>query len=380
MQFQPASARADLFFQARRQRGIALAEEAEIHRKTFGGLQHTLHMPRAGRAGGGQRAMRRAGAAAEHGGDAGCQRFFDLLRANEMDMHIKSTRGQDAPFTGDDFRPRANDDVHIGLRIRIARLANRGNPPTAKPNIGFHHAPMIQDQRIGNNGIHGAIGARDLRLTHAIANHLAAAEFHFLTIGGQVAFNLDKNFRIGQAHTVANGWAIHAGISGARDFRCHGSDRPFRFAAKAVDDARACHGYQPHLARLPRFKTHRRASRDIQPAAARLGTIKIQQRIGFREMIMAAHLHRAVALIRHRDFHRVTRCVQRDLACGGDDFTGDHLRAPLRAGFALAFGFTGFFAAFALGLALAFDAAFTLGFGAGFALALGFFAAGARIG
>ena len=219
MQFQPASARADLFFQARRQRGITLAKKAEIHRKTFGGLQHTLHMPRPGRAGGGECAMRRASAATEHGGDARRQRFFDLLRADEMDMHIKPARGQDAPFTGDDFRPRANDDVHIGLRIRIARLANRGNPPTAKPDIGFHHAPMIQDQRIGDDRIHRAIGACHLRLTHAIANHLAAAEFHFLTIGGQVALNLDKNFRIGQAHTVADRRAIHAGISGARDFR-----------------------------------------------------------------------------------------------------------------------------------------------------------------
>jgi hypothetical protein len=54
------------------------------------------------------------------------------------------------------------------------------------------------------------------------------------------------------------------------------------------------------------------------------------------------------------------------------------LRAPLRAGFA--FDFTGFFAALALGLGLAFGAAFAFTFGAGFALALGFFAAGARIG
>ena len=305
-----------------------------------------------------------------------------------MDMHIKPACGQDAPFTGDDFRARADDDVHIGLRVGIARLANRGNPPAAQADICFHHAPMVQDQRIGDNGIHRAIGARDLRLAHAIANHLAAAEFHFLTIGGQVALNLDEDFRIGQAHTVAHGWAIHAGISGARDFRCHGSDRPFRFAAKAVDDARARHGYQPHLACLPRFKAHCRAGRDIQPAAARLGAIKIEQRIGFREMIMAAHLHRAVALIRHRDFHCIARCVQRDLARGSDDFAGDHLRAPLRAGFALALGlgFTGFFAglafglAAAFGLAFAFGAAFTLTFGAGFALALGFLATGARIG
>ena len=183
--------------------------------------------------------MRRAGAAPEHGGDAGCQRFFDLLWADEMDMHIKPARGQDAPFTGDDFRARPDDDVHIRLRVGIARLANRGNPPAAQPDIGFHHAPMIQDQRIGDHGIHGTLGARDLRLAHAITDHLAAAEFHFLAIGGEIFFNLDEDFRIGQAHTVAHGWAIHAGIGGARELRCHGSDRPFRFSAKTMDDTRA---------------------------------------------------------------------------------------------------------------------------------------------
>ena len=239
MQFQAAGACPDLFFQTRRQRSIPLAEEAKIHRKTLGGLQHALHMPRPGRTGGGECAMRRSGAAAEHGGNAGRQRFFNLLRANEMDMHINSARGQDTSFAGDDLRPRPDDDVHIGLRVGIARLADGGNAPAAQADIRLHHAPMIQDQRIGDHGIHRAIGACHLRLAHAIADHLAAAEFHFLTIGGQVALNLDEDFRIGQAHTVAHCWAIHAGIGGARDFRCHGSDRPFRFAAKAMDDARA---------------------------------------------------------------------------------------------------------------------------------------------
>ena len=65
---------------------VALARKGEVHRKCIGGLQHPRQMPGAGGAGGGQRAMRRAGAAADHRGQAGIQGVVNLLRANEMDM------------------------------------------------------------------------------------------------------------------------------------------------------------------------------------------------------------------------------------------------------------------------------------------------------
>jgi hypothetical protein len=58
---------------------IALAQKAQVHGKGVGRLQHALDVPGAGRAGGGKGASRRAGAAAEHGGDAAGQRLFNLL-------------------------------------------------------------------------------------------------------------------------------------------------------------------------------------------------------------------------------------------------------------------------------------------------------------
>ena len=70
VQFQSDRTGLDLLDRRPRQRHIALAGEAEIHRKAFGGLEHLRQMPRAGRDGGGAGAGSRPGAAANHGGDA----------------------------------------------------------------------------------------------------------------------------------------------------------------------------------------------------------------------------------------------------------------------------------------------------------------------
>ena len=109
VEFERARACFHHFVQRVRHRRIALAGKAEIHGKSFGGFDHPRDMPRAGRAGGGERAMRGAGAAAQHRGDAAHQCFFDLLRADEMYMRVKTASGENAPLARDDFGAGAND-------------------------------------------------------------------------------------------------------------------------------------------------------------------------------------------------------------------------------------------------------------------------------
>ena len=70
MQLQGAGARDDLFFKRGGQSRIALACKTEIHRERVSCFNHARDVPRAGRAGGGERAVRRAGAAAQHRGYA----------------------------------------------------------------------------------------------------------------------------------------------------------------------------------------------------------------------------------------------------------------------------------------------------------------------
>ena len=50
-------------------------------------------------AGGGQRAMGWAGAAAKHRGQSGMQRIINLLWADKVDVTVKSACGQDMAFT-----------------------------------------------------------------------------------------------------------------------------------------------------------------------------------------------------------------------------------------------------------------------------------------
>ena len=234
VQFQRAGAALDLFDQGFGQRGIALAGKGQVHRKGVRRLQHPPHMPGAGGAGGGQRSMRRAGATAQHGGQAGMQRILDLLRADEMNVAVETAGGQDAAFAGDHLGAGPDDDGHAGLGVGVAGLADGGDPAVFQADIGFHDAGVIHDQRIGDDGIHRTAGPRDLGLAHAITDHLAAAELDLFTVGegvptlapgergpgllgGEVAFDFDDQVGIGQPQAVADGGAEHGGVIGAFD-------------------------------------------------------------------------------------------------------------------------------------------------------------------
>ena len=87
--------------------------------------------------------------------------------------------------------------------------------PFAIADIGLDDAPVIDDQRVGDHRVDRAFGLRRLRLAHAVADDLAAAEFDLLAVGGEVALDLDDQVGIGEADAVAGGRAEHVGI-GAR--------------------------------------------------------------------------------------------------------------------------------------------------------------------
>jgi len=215
MQFQRAGAGFHLLDQRRRLRGVALAGKAQIHREIVGRLDHPRDVPGAGRAGGGERAGRRSGAAAEHGSDARHQRLFDLLRGDEMDMGVETAGGEDLSFARDDLGARADDDVHVGLNVRIARLADGVDETVLDCDVGFDDAPMVDDDGVGDDGVDGAFGARHLTLPHSVADHLAAAELHLLAVCGEILLDLDEQRGVGEPDAVAGRRAEHVGVSGA---------------------------------------------------------------------------------------------------------------------------------------------------------------------
>src|SRR5579862_6444277 len=172
-------------------------------------------MPRPRRASRRVGAVRGTRAAAEQRGDAGIERVIDLLRTDEMDVRVEAAGGNDLAFAGDDIGAGADDDGYAGLDVGIAGLADRRNFSFLYADIGLDYAPVVEDQRVGDDGVDGALFFGHLRLAHAVADHLAAAEFHLLAVNGEVFFDLDDEIGVGEPHFVARRRAEHVRINRA---------------------------------------------------------------------------------------------------------------------------------------------------------------------
>ena len=224
VELERAGAGLDHLDEGGRQRGVALAGKAEVHREGIEGAQHHLDVPRPGRAGRRLRPLGRAGAAAEHRRDARHQGVVDLLRADEMDVRIEAAGGQDLALAGDHLGARPDDDVDARLDIGVAGLADPLDAAALQPDVGLHDPPVIEDEGVGDDRIDGAVGVRRLRLPHAVADDLAAAELHLLAVDREVALDLDHEVRVGKAQLVADGRPEHVGIRGAGEAEGHGGE------------------------------------------------------------------------------------------------------------------------------------------------------------
>ncbi len=225
MQFQANGAGLDLQFQGFRQGGVALAQEADVHGQGIHRLEHLANVPGARCAGGGVGARGRAGAAAQHGGNTAHQGFFHLLGADEVDVGIDAAGGEDLALTGDDFGAGADHDGHVWLGIRVAGFADGGDAAFLDAHVGFDDAPPVENQGVGDHGVHhGGIGT--LALAHAVADNLAAAEFYFVAVVGGVAFHFNPQVGVAEPHPVAGGWAVHVGVGLSGDFHFWPSSLP----------------------------------------------------------------------------------------------------------------------------------------------------------
>ncbi len=138
-----------------------------------------------------------------------------------MDVRVDAAGGDDAALAGDRLGPWPDHDVDAGLNVGVAGLADAADPAVADADIGFDDAPMVEDHGIGDDGVDGTLGAGPLALPHAVADHLAAAEFDLLAIDRAIALDLDDELGVGEPQPVAGRRAEHPGIAGARDRVCH---------------------------------------------------------------------------------------------------------------------------------------------------------------
>ena len=141
-----------------------------------------------------------------------------------MDVRVEAAGGQDLALAGDHLGARPDDDVDARLDVGVAGLADPLDAAVLQPDVGLDDPPVIEDEGVGDDGVDGAVGVRRLRLPHAVADDLAAAELHLLAVGGEVALDLDHEVRVGKAQRVADGRPEHVGISGAREREGHGGE------------------------------------------------------------------------------------------------------------------------------------------------------------
>src|SRR4029453_14310109 len=135
------------------------------------------------------------------------------------DVGVEAAGGEDLAFARDHLGAGTDDDSDVGLNVGVARLPDPGDAAAFKPNIGLDDPPMVEDQRVGNDGIDRALFVRDLALAHAVADHLAAAEFRFLAVGAEILFYLDDDVGIGKPHAVSGRGSEHFGVDGTLHLR-----------------------------------------------------------------------------------------------------------------------------------------------------------------
>src|ERR1700688_465187 len=216
MQLESHDSRADLLLERLGQAGVALAEQAEVHRQLIERLVHACNMPGSRRAGRSTGAARGPGAAADHGRDPAHERVLDLLRTDEVNMRIDGAGRHDQAFTCDHLAAGAQHDVHPRLYIRIAGLADGCDPPVLDPQVGLDDAPMVENDDIGDHGIDD-FGGRALALAHAVANDFAAAEFDLFTVDAVIVLDFDPQLRVAETYPIAAGRAEHLGVGAACD-------------------------------------------------------------------------------------------------------------------------------------------------------------------
>src|SRR5262245_34246084 len=94
--------------------------------------------------------------------------------------------------------------------------------------------------------------------------------------------------------------------------------------AEAEYTAAAGEWHQVDFAGLARLEAHRRAGSDIEAAAARLGAVELQGRVGLGEVVMRADLDRPVAGVGHGEGDGSAPGVELDVAVQSDDLAWDH--------------------------------------------------------
>ena len=256
---------------------------------------HGPQVPGARRDGRGPGPLRRAGAAAADGGDAGGQRLVHLGGRQEVHVHVDRARGEDPALARDDVGGRADHEVRVDAvgDVGVAGPAERDDPAVAEPDVGLDDAPVVEDHGVGDDRVGRALGPRQRGLGHRLPDRLASAEDGLLAAEGQVLLDLDPQVGVAEPDLVPDGGAVERGVLAAGEL----SHRP----APGPDDLEAGHQaptaqrHDRHLAGGAGLEPPRRARRDVEPEAPGRLPVELERGVGVGQVQVRADLHGPVA-------------------------------------------------------------------------------------
>ena len=203
-------------------RGVALAQQADVHGEGLDGLEHAGQVPRPGGDRGGVGAVGGSCPSSDHGGHARGQGGGDLGGGDEVNMGVDASGRQDAVLAGDHLRGGADDDVDVVHDVRVARSADSADDAVADGNVGLVDAGVVDDDRVGDDGVGDALVPRALAVVaHTVADDLAASEDGLVATVGQVPLDLGEQVGVGQADGVPSGGTVQGGMLPTAEFLAH---------------------------------------------------------------------------------------------------------------------------------------------------------------
>ncbi len=151
--------------QRRRQAGVALAEEAQVHREGIGAPAACARCSR-GPACRWWRRCRWPGRCRRRAwwsrrGVSASSICCGQMKWMWLSMPPAVTMLPSPPMIS---VPGADHDVDAGLHVGIAGLADGDDAAVLQADVGLDDAPVVEDQRVGHHGVERALGARALAL------------------------------------------------------------------------------------------------------------------------------------------------------------------------------------------------------------------------
>ena len=75
-----------------------------------------------------------------------------------MNVGVDASCSNDLPLAGNDLGARPDDDSDVVLNVWVSSFPHANDTALLNADVCFNDAPMIDDQRIGNDGVNGLSG------------------------------------------------------------------------------------------------------------------------------------------------------------------------------------------------------------------------------